>query len=107
MDNDKYNEQSRQRLKDIVDKKINTTMIGSLSAFEEFILKSPVFLKTLTEEQKIEFQNQYEKARAKILDLGNNAKRNLTEEFSQYDIKWNRYQLVMQVKPRGRTNEKS
>ena len=104
MDNDNFNQQSRQRLKDIVDKKLTTTMIGSLSAFEENVMKSD-FFKNLSKEQQLELQTAYEKTRAKILDLGNNAKRNLTEEFGQYDIKWNRYQMVMQVKSRGRTNE--
>lgn len=100
MDEAKYKEQSKARLKSLVDKKIDTTMIGALSAFEENVFKSD-FFNGLDYDDKLELKNCFEKARSKILDIGNNSKRILDEEFDLYTIEWNRYQMVMKVKSRN------
>lgn len=103
-DNSKYLEQSKQRLKNIVDKKIQTTMIGALSAFEEIILGS-VFFDNLPDEEKVELEDLYNKCRSKILDTGNTAKRNLTEEFQHYTINWDRYTVNLVMKPRNKDGQ--
>jgi hypothetical protein len=96
---EKYLEQSNQRLKTIVDKKIQTTMIGALSAFEDYILNSDFFA-SLSKDRKIQLEQLYDQCRSKILDTGNTAKRNLKEEFDQYTIEWNRYTIQLVMKPK-------
>lgn len=85
-------------------KKIQTTMIGSLSTIEEYF----GFLwnhgaSELSEEQK-RIRDIYEEARAKILDRGNTQIRDLELEFVNYDITRKKYQIKLPVK-KGETNE--
>jgi hypothetical protein len=86
-----YEESSKKRLLTITSKKIDTTMIGAINAIEK------EFVKELSDP---DFYDKFQQVRSKILDNGNNQKRNLAEEFEQYDIHWNRYTIVMPVKPR-------
>lgn len=100
-----YKEDSKIRFRKIISQKIRTTMIGALSIVE----KELGFLwgldengkdtntKLTTEEQ--ELRDKYSDIRSQILDLGNNQIRNLEQELTQYDVKWNRYQMTLPVKP--------
>lgn len=95
----KYKEDSKERLKKIASKKINTTMIGALDAIE----KNFSFLWQPDEhgnmsETAIEMRNLYEKTREKILDNGNSQIRNLVAEFEQYEIEWKRFHITLPVK---------
>lgn len=87
-------------------KKIQTTMIGSLSTIEEhfgFLWNHGVPDDQLSEEQKY-MKNIYEEARAKILDRGNTQIRDLELEFVNYDITRKKYHIKLPIK-KGETNE--
>ena len=95
----KYKEVSKERLLKIASKKIQTTMIGALSAIEA----SFGFLwghdddESLSPEQE-HMKELYDDLRSEILDKGNNQIRNLEAEFAHYDIHWLRYRMVLPMK---------
>ena len=79
---------SRDKLFKAAKKKIQTTMIGSLSTLESsfgFLWGSEIEDGDKTPEQKRLYEI-YEEARAQILDRGNTQIRNLESEFVNYDI---------------------
>ena len=79
---------SRDKLFKAAKKKIQTTMIGSLSTLESsfgFLWGFEAEEEDRTPEQKKLFEI-YEEARAQILDRGNTQIRNLESEFVNYDI---------------------
>lgn len=87
-------------------KKIQTTMIGSLSTVEEyfgFLWNHGASDDQLSEEQK-HIKNIYEDARAKILDRGNTQIRDLELEFVNYEITKKKYHIKLPVK-KGEANE--
>ena len=97
---DKFKQDSRDRLSKILKKKVETTMIGALSSVEEHF----AFLWTsqdggMSPEQKIMYDT-FQKVRSEILDKGNTQSRNLDAELAQYEVKWLRYQTTMPVIPR-------
>ena len=83
----KYEELRQQRLERIgedklsklVKKKIQTTMIGSLSTFEKHLGE--------VLEDNEELQNLYNKARSEILDKGNYQLRNVDSDFKNFIVK--------------------
>lgn len=89
-------------------KKIQTTMIGSLSDIESFL----GFLwgfgepdSQLSEEQK-HMKEIYEEVRAKILDRGNTQIRDLELEFINYEISRKKYYIKLPVQnPEGDKND--
>ena len=95
-----YKQKSKERLLKNCKKKIQTTMIGSLSSIEEHLghLWGHKTSDQLTEEQE-QLRQVYEELRSEILDKGNTQMRNVDAEISQYDINWNRYQYQIPVKP--------
>ena len=95
----KYKEVSKDRLLKISKKKIQTTMIGALSAMEKGFgfLWGHESSETLTPEQE-HLKEIYDEVRSEILDRGNNQARNLEAEFANYDINWLRYQITLPVK---------
>lgn len=100
----KYKVDSKERLKKISSKKIQTTMIGALDSIEKHL----GFLWEEDEEGRCDagLREIYEIVRQEILDRGNDQIRNLITELEQYDIEWLRYQLKLQVKPKEkRDNE--
>lgn len=97
---DKYLLDSRERLSKILKKKIQTTMIGSLSAVEEQFSFLWVSDGEPTKEQKMMY-DLYQDLRSKILDIGNLQMRNVDAELAQYSVKWLRYQTVLPVKKKG------
>jgi len=96
---DKFKQDSRERLSKILKKKVETTMIGALSSIEEHF----AFLwnvkdgEALSPEQKVLY-DAFQKVRSEILDKGNTQSRNVDAELAQYDVKWLRYQAVMPVR---------
>lgn len=94
----KYRVESKDKLAKILKKKIQTTMIGSLSTIEENF----GFLWTnedgapLTKDQEM-MKNIYNKIRSEILDRGNNQARNIDAELSQYEIECIKYQIKIPV----------
>ena len=95
---EQYKEASSNRLSKIAKKKIQTTMIGSLSTVEKFFgfLWGYGNSEELTDEQE-HMKNLFDEARAEILDRGNSQIRNLETEVSQYDISWKRYHVTLPV----------
>jgi hypothetical protein len=89
-------------------KKIQTTMIGSLSDIEEFL----GFLwgfgeneNSLSEDQK-QMKCIYEDIRAKILDRGNTQIRDLELDFINYEVSRKKYYIELPTaKPRGEEND--
>ena len=98
---DKYRQDSRERLGKILKKKVETTMIGALSSIEDhfsFLWSSSEG--GLSPEQKMMYDT-FQKVRSEILDKGNTQARNIDAELSQYEVKWLRYQANIPVqKPR-------
>jgi hypothetical protein len=95
----RYNESSRQRLLKIMEKKFQTSFIGSLSQYEQFfghLWGHRADESTLTPEQ-LEMRHRWNEVRTNILNNGNNQIRAMQNEVSQYTITWNRYQ--MNLKP--------
>ena len=85
---ERYKDISRDKLFKASKKKIQTTMIGSLSTIEEqfgFLWGFDIPESERTVEQK-KIHEIYEDTRAKILDRGNTQIRNLETEFINYDI---------------------
>jgi hypothetical protein len=89
-------------------KKIQTTMIGSLSDIESFLGFLWGFGEAdsqLSEEQK-HMKEIYEEVRAKILDRGNTQIRDLELEFINYEISRKKYYIKLPVQnPEGEKNE--
>jgi len=89
-------------------KKIQTTMIGSLSDVESFFGFLWGFGTSdleLTEEQK-HMKSIYEEVRAKILDRGNTQIRDLELGFINYEISRKKYYIKLPVaKPKGEEND--
>lgn len=102
---DKYKQDSKDRLSKILKKKIETTMIGALSSVENhlsFLWVSDT--KQMSQEQKMMY-DLFQKIRSEILDKGNTQARNVDAELSQYDVRWLRYQSVIPVKPHEESQE--
>jgi len=89
-------------------KKVQTTMIGSLSDIESFFGFLWGFGEPdpqLSEEQK-HMKEIFEEVRAKILDRGNTQIRDLELEFVNYEINRKKYFIKLPVdNPKGENNE--
>lgn len=88
----KYKIDSKERLKKIATKKIQTTMIGALDSIEKHL--------SFLWEENSELRETYEIVRQEILDRGNDQIRNLMSELDMYDIEWLRYNLQIKVNNR-------
>lgn len=100
---ERYQEQSRKRLDNIISKKIRTTFIGAIAAFEEefgFLWGKDKNGRTEEEQQMYDLWQQ---ARTKILNHGNAQLRGAQNEIANNQISWNRYTTFFQVK--GNDNE--
>ncbi len=94
---DKYRVDSKDRLSKILKKKVQTTMIGSLSSIEEhFSFLWSTDSSEMTPEQQMMYEI-FQKVRSEILDKGNTQARNIDAELAQYDVKWLRYQSNIPV----------
>lgn len=94
---DKYKQDSRDRLSKILKKKVETTMIGALSSIEDhfsFLWNSKD--DSMTPEQKIMYDT-FQKVRSEILDKGNTQARNIDAELAQYEVKWLKYQANIPI----------
>jgi hypothetical protein len=94
---DILNERSKTRLKKEIRKKIQTTMIGSLSSMEKFF----GFLwgeesDELTKDQ-VKMRDIFEEMRTDILDKGNMQIRNADSEIDTYDVVWNKYHINLPI----------
>jgi len=101
---ERYKDISRDKLFKASKKKIQTTMIGSLSTIKEqfgFLWWFDILESERTPEQK-KLHEIYEDTRAKILDRGNTQIRNLETEFVNYDITRKKHFINLpMVQPEG------
>jgi hypothetical protein len=98
-----YNDFSKKKLSNAVKKRFDTTIIGTLSIFENFfghLWGHGLHYDQLTDDQK-DFRSIWEEVRTKILDHGNNHSRGAMNEISNYTISWNRYVMNFVFRNRG------
>ena len=103
--NEQYKESSKKRLLNNIKKKFDTTIIGSIAAFENtfgYLWGHGKPYSELTEQEE-EFRDMWNETRAKILDNGNFNLRTAQSEISQYTLTWNRYFTKFHIK--GNTGE--
>lgn len=98
--NEQYKEHSKKRLLNNIKKKFDTTIIGSIAAFENtfgYLWGHGKQYDDLTEQEQ-EFRDMWNETRAKILDNGNFNLRTAQSEISQYTLTWNRYFTKFDIK---------
>ena len=91
----KYLQNSKQRLQNIISTKIRTTFIGAIDAFERTFgdIWGYNSDKPLTKSQE-ELLKLWKQVRNDILDLGNNQLRAAMLELENHTVKWNRYTIT-------------
>ena len=88
-----YKDNSKRRLLNNIKKKFDTTIIGSLAAFEEKfgeLWGHGLSIEELDEDQ-LYWREEWADARSRILDNGNANLRAAQNEIAQYTLSWNRY----------------
>lgn len=101
----KYKDSSKRRLLNNIKKKFDTTIIGSLAAFEEKfgdLWGHGLDYEELDEDQ-VYWREVWINARSKVLDNGNANLRAAQNEIAQYTLSWNRYVTKFNL----RNNEES
>ena len=89
----RYKDNSKRRLTNILKKKFDTTIIGSLAAFEDKfgeLWGHGIAIDDLDEDQ-LYWRELWMETRSKVLDNGNANLRAAQNEISQYTLSWNRY----------------
>lgn len=94
---DKYKQESKDRLSKILKKKVETTMIGALASIEQHFSSLWSVDGPMTKDQE-KMYDLYQKIRSEILDKGNAQARNIDAELAQYEVKWLRYNMTIPVK---------
>ena len=88
-----YKDNSKRLLLNNIKKKFDTTIIGSLAAFEEKfgeLWGHGLSIEELDEDQ-LYWREVWADARSRILDNGNANLRAAQNEIAQYTLSWNRY----------------
>ncbi len=96
----KFQDNSKSRLVDNIQKKFKTTMIGALAAFEEEfgeIWGDGLNPEDMSRDQ-LEEKERWDRVRSRVLDNGNDQARSATEEISNHTVSWNRYTTKFLVK---------
>ena len=99
----RYKDNSKRRLSNILKKKFDTTIIGSLAAFEESfgeLWGHGLNMNDLDEDQKY-WRELWMDTRSKVLDNGNANLRAAQNEISQYTLSWNRYVTSFKNRDQG------
>jgi hypothetical protein len=101
----RYKDASKRKLANTIEKKIKTTFIGAIAQFENFFGKEWGHGKTDDEKTELEAiaYEIWQQCRTVILNNGNNQIRAIENELEQYDIKWNRHQVNLEVKNGGKS----
>ena len=88
-----YKDNSKRRLLNNIKKKFDTTIIGSLAAFEEKFgeLWGHGLPAGELDEDQIYWREVWADARSRILDNGNANLGAAQNEIAQYTLSWNRY----------------
>ncbi len=96
----RFEEQSKERLFKIIEKKLRTTFIGDIAAIEEqfgTLWGIDYAAKDLTEDERI-FKEKWDKLRTNILDRGNAQIRGLKNELEQHTIQWDGYSYDLKIR---------
>ncbi len=100
---EEYKNYSKMRLTNVIKKKFDSTIIGSLKYIEDSfgeIWGYGLEPSQLTEDQKY-YRGVWEELRKNLLDHGHSNKRAVNNELSQYTISWNRYVMNFKMKETG------
>jgi len=100
MSNDNYNEFSKKRLIQNIEKRLKTTMIGVLAILEEELgeLWGHDLHPSDRDLDQQEWLEVWQRARVRILDDGHSHLRAAQSELSTYSFKWNRYVTRFDIK---------
>lgn len=93
----KYQENSKARLSKILERKLRTTMIGSIAAMEDefgHLWGQDLATNNLSNQQQ-EWREVWNRVRSRILDNGNANLRAAQNEIAQYTISWDRYVIKL------------
>jgi hypothetical protein len=94
--NEDMKDKMRERLKTIISKKIDTTMIYPLSQFEAAfgeLWGNGKDESELTDTERL-YRAKWKQCRNNILNNGNQQKRNANAELNMHEVTWLRYQAV-------------
>lgn len=103
---DLIRERSKERLKKEAKKRIQTTMIGSLSSIEKYFSEHLGSYDTQRTPEQDKMRELYEELRTEILDRGNNQIRIIESEIDTYDVRWNKYHMDLPLSPFTGKNRK-
>jgi hypothetical protein len=92
-----YQRKSSERLRRIMKKKVQTTMIGAISSLENIF----GFLWEDDSEDSQQMRELFDKFRSEVLDKGNHQIRNVDTELDMYDIVLTRNSITLPVRPAG------
>ena len=102
---EKYRESSKKRLMKNVERKLKTTMIGSLASFEKYFGDVWGHDEAQPSEEQLKAKQLWEQARTEILNNGNSQLRIALEEIAQYTMTWNRYHIDFVLTPPNQDNQ--
>ncbi len=97
MNQESMKEKYKERLKKIIGKKIETTMIFPLSQFEAAfgeLWGDKLPEDKLTDQQR-SMRAKWNQCRENILNQGNAQKRNANAEIEMHDVTWKRYESIL------------
>jgi hypothetical protein len=99
-----YEQSSKDKLAQSIEKKMKTTFIGALSAMEEELgyLWGHNKNGKMTSEER-EMKKVWDKIRNKVLNNGNHQYRLIEQELEQYSVNWDRYRTEINFE-RNETN---
>ncbi len=109
MESKNMKDKFRERLKKIIAKKFDTTMIYPLSQFEAAfgdLWGNGKPEESLSDQEKI-YRAKWKQCRNNILNNGNQQKRNTWAELDMHSIVWNRYQTTFFVPPQDNNNQEN
>lgn len=97
---EKIKEDSKNKLRALIEKKFKTTFIGALSQFEEVFgyLWGHHAQNSELSDNQLKFKKLYERVRNNVLNNGNTQLRALLNELDQYSLEWQPYQFNLKVK---------
>jgi len=97
---EKYKDNSKRRLLNVIKKKFDTTIIGALAAFEDQFgeMWGHGLPEDQLDEDQLYWKEAWMEARAKVLDNGNANLRAAQNEIAQYTLSWNRYVTNFQLR---------
>lgn len=89
---EKYQEDSKRRLVNIINKHMTTTFIAALASFEEEFGYLWGHGKTSKTEKEKEYFAIWQKVRNEVLNRGNHELRGIQNELEYYIVEWLRHQ---------------